>query len=389
MAAPLIAAGAAATAVSGIGQVIVGLKKAREQGKIDQATYDRLVAAYQKLEEAYQLPSGYAQPFTPEEIQLIGTYTPEIASYVRENRPDIITESQSGAAKTAQNEALSRYRSLAMTGDDAISRAARENAQFEAQQNLNAMRAQILRDRAARGTLGSGDEMLAQLQAADQANISARQNSLQAAAQAQQRRMQALAAQASLAGNIRGQNLNVEQANVNIMNDFNRRQAANQNVYNRYVADTRNRAQQYDLGERQRVADTNVDLRNRTALDNLRRQEAATESRRVASNRLAELGFEKERELGGLQNQMATNKLAAKYMPWQVGLGTLGNLGTAAFSSGVSGAMQNQAPATTQGNTVNTTNTAQPSSTAWQGLEYEGDLYEVPSTVPRGYRGPL
>jgi hypothetical protein len=347
---PIVVGG---TLVDLTGKLIQGkaqLDQARAQNRLDQQTYAqlsdiyaRLQEQYKALEEGYQLPPGTVAPVSMEELQLVGQFQPEIPSLVQETAPQLITESASGAEIAAQRDALSQYQNMAQTGDDAISRAARERAGFEADQRMKSLRAGVLRDRAARGMLGSGDELLASLQGADSAAIAAREGSLNAAEQAQQRRIQALAASANLAGNIRQQNTGTERANTEIMNAFNQRMAANQNVYNQQSAGIRNQAQMTNLQAQQRVADANVDIRNKQTIYNTESQRAAEQARRNAQNQLLDVKTQNaqsiaQQEAGLLdkQSQIQANKLATTYLPRHQAGNMISSTGEGATNIGLS-----------------------------------------------------
>lgn len=350
MVAPLVIGGIAAGV---LGQVIQGkaqLDQARAQNRLDEQTYQqlqdiygRLEAQYQAYMDGYQLPPGSVPPFTPQEMELIGQFQPEIPNLVQESAPELITESASGQEMAAQREALADYRNLAQTGDDAISRSARERASFEADQKMKSLRAGVLRDRASRGMLGSGDELLASLQGADTAAINARQDMLGAQEAAQQRRLGALAASANLAGSIRQQNTGTERANAEIMNAFNQRMAANQNVYNQNVANTQNQAQMTNLQAAQNVANQNVNIRNQAQMSNLQAQQQAQENLRQAQNQRLGMGTQfaqntaqNQANLAQTQAQMGANKLATRYLPNQIAGSTISSLGSSAADIGVS-----------------------------------------------------
>jgi hypothetical protein len=62
---------------------------------------------------------------------------------------------------------------------------------------------------------------------------------------------------ANLGGTIRGEDVSLEQANVNAINAFNQRQAARKQDWANLGASTRNQAQQFNIGEEQRISDAN------------------------------------------------------------------------------------------------------------------------------------
>lgn len=329
-------------------------KKAAAIRKLDAETQKRMVAALKKLEENWQLPSGRATPLSFEEFKLVGQYTPEVAQQIKETKPGLIQERGSAREIASQRGALADYELMAQSGDDAISRAARESAQFEADSALKSRRAQILRDRAASGMLNSGDALLSELSAADSGAVSQRQAASQAAAQAQQRRMQALAGQTGLATSMRDQNRAVESANINIMNAFNQRMASNQNAYNQYKTGVLNNAQAANLTAAQRVADANTAGRTNRDNTNIARQDATTANRITAQNDLARTSFAGATRNAAMAANIGANNIS---MPTgnQIiasGLGSLGQTGL-----GVGARMAAKPP-------TNNTNTGGPDSNA-------------------------
>lgn len=199
-----------------------------------------------------------------------------------------------------------------------------------------ANRANLMRDYAQRGIAGSGQELAMQLGAGAQAQENARQLALNSLAQQQDRRLgmqrdldmrtedalsrydqqrmradellasrqdsefnrqqnqlmlerqrrdQLLSQAANLASQIRGQNLNVESANKQQINEFNRRNTQNIREYERYRADLANKAQQFNQQNKQEIFNKNVALRNQMGITNQERQEAAAAGRLDAKNR--------------------------------------------------------------------------------------------------------
>jgi len=336
----LIALGIITTLAGGIMSVVEMNNKKMELMKLDQKTLARLTRALQQLQDNWQLPPSVVDPLQFEDFKVVSQYVPEVAKLVQEKQPQLVQERGSAREMASQRAALSDYEQLARTGDDAISRGAREQAQFEADQDLKSRRAQILRDRAARGMLGGGDSLLAELQASGQVDVSQRQQQMQAQANAQQRRMQALAAQTSLAGQMRGTNMNKEQANINIMNSFNQRMAQNQNLYNKYKADTSNRAQLENQNRQQQVYDRNTAGRTAVANQNIVRAEEAVRNRINSANKLAGMKFEGATGTAKNSAQMGANQIMAPSGS-EVAASGISSIGGTATSAGINQAIQN------------------------------------------------
>lgn len=292
---PLLIVGAAVAAGAAI-------YNAYQQGKISREEYERK----RKLLEQYQAevdrigPGSPPPPLSMEQYQIMGQYAPEVASFYEQQAPELITEAGSTQERGYQRDVMSRLSNLAQTGDDAISRAAREQAGFEADAAAKRRREQILREYSQRGMGGSGQQLLADIAGSQQADVAQRQAALQAQAGAQQRAYQALGDLGSLASNVRQQNTSTERANRDIMNQFTRDVATNRNAYNRYVAQTRNDAQQTNLNNLQNVANANVGIRNQENFLNAKQAQDFENQRRNFELTKADLAFNEGKGLAGL-----------------------------------------------------------------------------------------
>ena len=146
--------------------------------------------------------------------------------------------------------------------------------------------------------------MLAQMQSSQDSAVNARSASLDAVKQAEGRRLGALDKMANMAGQVRGQNSQVEQTNANIMNSFNQRLASSKNLYNQNTANTQNAAQQFNIGNEQQTRNANIGLRNQTAFSNMTRQEEAAQRLLDFQNAQATGQYDRA---SGLSSQLARN----------------------------------------------------------------------------------
>ena len=335
MAAPLIAA-AAIYGVAELGKLAIGLKAARDAKRINEETYQRL----KSTAEAYQaemegnLPPGSVTPIQLEEFKrTVSDYVPEIAKYTPEATPQQVTEASVSGERQAQKQALQQYGRLAQAGYDPIAAAQQEAALSAGAAQASAARQAALREAAQRGMAGTGLETLAGMGAAEQAGMEGRQAALQAQAEAGQRRLQALGQYGNLAGQMRQQGTQTEQANVGIMNAFNERMARNLNQYNQYVAELKNQATLQNRGEQQRMAEMNVGLRNQQMLMNVQAQRAAEEARRAAKERMYGTKYGIKTGLGQLQGTMAGQALGKETAAWGQGINALSKLGQTGLQS--------------------------------------------------------
>lgn len=138
--------------------------------------------------------------------------------------------------RTAQSRALSRLQQLGDEGGmDAQSRLAQQQALSASDQNAKGNREAIMQGYARRGMQNSGMEMEAQLANASQSANSARDASLSASAEARNRALAALQGSAGVAGQMRGQDIGVQEANQaaeNARNAFNSKMTSATDQYN-------------------------------------------------------------------------------------------------------------------------------------------------------------
>lgn len=258
-----------------------------KKGEISDEQYARDKQLGEEMQRKMQAPPGTAEPITFEEYEYAQKYNPQIATFVEENKPELVKEAKSQYEIAKQRQGLNEFDRLSRTGTDVIADAQREEALFDADARAKSRQASILRDRANRGLGGSGDELLAQLDSSQDAQVGARQASLDAVKQAEARRLGALGNMTGLASNIRGQNMQVEQNNANVMNSFNQRMANSKNLYNQGVANTNNQAQQFNIGNKFQTDTMNTQGRNQNQILNVTRAEQAAKDKRDFENAMA------------------------------------------------------------------------------------------------------
>jgi len=267
---------------------------AYKKGEISEAEYKRAMAAADELERKLKTmrPDETWENIDPQLLSEAAKYSPDIAAFVQENAPQLIQEAESATEKRVQREALQKLAAQAETGRDVISEAQREEALFEVEANAKARRDRLMEALRRQGMLGSGEALVAQLQGEEDASRRARQESLRGVQEAEMRRRQALGQAASLAGQIRGQNVKVESANVGTMNTYNQRLANARNLYNQYASGERNRAQELNQQRQRETEKYNLGLSNEYAMYNRRQQQAAKERARQFDVDLANRMFD-------------------------------------------------------------------------------------------------
>lgn len=259
-------------------------------GQITKAQAQQLQAAFEKMKAGWELPPGQAPQLSPVELELVGQFQPELYKHTLEKAPQLVP--QGGLGRDSQLRALDKFGQMAETGTDAISTAAQADAQFKAQADNRLRQQEILANFANRGLLTGSSGIAAQLAAAQQAGGQQEQLALQAAAEAQRRRMEALSGYSNLAGQVRQADTSVEQANATIMNAFNERMANSMNDYNRYITAKQNDAALRNLDARQRISDFNRTSAVETANTNAINQFNAEQARRDEKNKLSQMEYD-------------------------------------------------------------------------------------------------
>ena len=322
------------------GEVITGIMAAREAGRIDEQTYQRLVAAGEEYVAEMQglLPPGTVDPMKWEQFKAeVEKYVPEAAEFIPEKTPQQITESGSAEEQQAQKEALRQYRDLSQSGYDPIAAAQQEAALTASAAQASSARQAALREASQRGLGGTGLDVLAGLGATEQAAVGGRQAALQAQADAGQRRLQALGSYANLAGQMRQQTTGVESQNVNIMNAFNERAARDLNKYNQYVAEMKNEADLFNLKNQQARDEALVRQRNEQMVYDTERREAAERERRQARQDLARSKYEVSTGNTEFWGGKEGRKVERRYAPYQKAFGATRQIATSLISGGVGG----------------------------------------------------
>lgn len=262
---------------------------AYKNGEISEEAYQRAKQDSEDYQRAVEELGDAAPPpqYSPELIGILAKYNPELPAQIQEAAPEMISESESVTEKGLQRDVLSRLSQLSETGDDAISLAQREEAAFTADANAKRRRDQVVKDMAQRGLGASGADILTQMQAQQDADVTERQAALDAAAGAQGRRYDALNKLGTMAGDVRGQNTNVERVNRDIMNSFKQRTASAQQLFQNQRAGIQNDAQQFNVYAENNRNIANVGIKNQGQLTNQNRSIAYQD--KVRGEKLANL----------------------------------------------------------------------------------------------------
>ena len=224
--------------------------------------------------ESVGLPPDLSKEIIFQQFQQVGILTPQLEddlnSSIAESEVARIKEDPS--LRKAQGEALAMMQQRAKVGLSAEDRAGLNQIRSEVQRDAEAKRQQVLQQMQARGMGGSGASLVAQLQAGQDAQNLASQQSDSVMAQAQQRALQALGQSADMASQVREQDFGVNQARSQALDERNRFLAENSIARQSRNVSTLNAAQLQNLEEQQRIADANIQQANAEKLRQVNEQ---------------------------------------------------------------------------------------------------------------------
>lgn len=253
-----------------------------------------------ELWEKLQLPEyrDLIAPFLQQVGQLTPeTYDPQIQGQFRGIEED-------PTAQLAQLRNLGRLEDIAQEGLPLQDRLMAQEAQRGLASEGARAREAVLQAMRRRGRAGSGDELAAQLATAGAQEEAARGRGSDLAQMAIQNRLAAIGQLDPALAGYRGQNIGKEAQISEMQNRYNEflSNLATQAAAN--AAQTRNAARQYNLGERQRIADTNVGAQYQNLLNqNLQQQQAFQDRFAKTQGITGTLGG-----LANLQNALQTQK---------------------------------------------------------------------------------
>lgn len=233
----------------------------------DAASQARQAALQQWLQ--INVPDPSTQKVILQQYQQQGTLPPQFVQALQQGQSGLSKIAPNSQLQGAQMNALQELQNEGLSGGLTLA----DQATLQQQNNDTASSARgrnqsIMDEYAKQGLGGSGMQLQAQLQGAQNANQTQAMNSLNAASSSRQRALQAVMGQGQLAGQMANNQYN-QQANAakaqDVINQFNTQNAqgiANQN------ANWQNQANQYNLGQRQQIANANTDLGNQQQMYN-------------------------------------------------------------------------------------------------------------------------
>lgn len=279
-------------AAAQIGGGIMGYMASKDASKMAGEERAQMQALLQSVKE----PHFDTSEITPEQYAVLQKYIPQVSDYVAEKEPELVKAVSEGAVKgrEAQMMALEKLRGVAQSGQDEQSQALQAQAMRNAAIQNQGQQGAIIQDMARRGQGGSGMELQARLSAQQGANQTAAMGNQQAAIEAYRNKLQAMRDSANIGGDIRNQDVSLEERNVNAINNFNQR---NTQDFRNWLANRdsqMNQGQQFNIGQAQTAADANVGGRNQ-----------AKQQQRAMQNQYTQQGFNNQMAKTGAQNNVS------------------------------------------------------------------------------------
>lgn len=278
------------------GDAAAGSDRGHAQDLLDQA-----IAAYKNV----NVPTNLSDLINYQQYQNAGQLDPSQEQAISAG------PSAAGAVKAdpkmvaAQMQALNALQGLSQTGMSSTDRARMNQIQQQMATQAEGQKQQIMQNFQQRGEGGSGNELLAQLTAGQNASNQANQQGLGAAGQAQQAALQALNAYGQNASNLENQTYN-QQAQSGQANDLNTRfNVQNQQAQQARNVASQNAAKSYNLQNQQNLSNANTGLSN-TALNQQRAGEQQTFSDQMSkANGMSGADFTGANAYNNMGNQQA------------------------------------------------------------------------------------
>lgn len=234
----------------------------------NQASQQQQSAANDNAKNALMALQGVALPdinamhMNPANYQSVGNLNPLTEQAVQQGQTNLNNVTVDPAYNQYTMDALQKIAQTSNQGLNDIDRAQLNSVLNQSAQQNRSQQKSILENRAARGMGGSGDELAAQLAAAQSGSNAASNNAMAIAAQAAQRKLDATDKTAALAQAL-GNTDYSRQANkanaADVIANFNARQMGDTQARN--VAGL-NQAQAANLSNNQNIANQNTGLSN-------------------------------------------------------------------------------------------------------------------------------
>ncbi len=216
--------------------------------------------------EAIPVPTAQDMQLVLQPLVQQGILTPEAYSTILQKPSEFLNINIDQAPRNAEIAALSQMQDIANEGgNDAQFRAAMNDVTNQANTQMQGQSGAILQNAAQRGALNSNMTTAAQLANAYAGNANAANAGVNAAAQAEQRALQAIAESAQLGGQINSQDYAQAAQKAQAIDAINRYNSQNTQSQANLNTQGRNVAQAQNLDLAQQMAQYNNQLKNQQA----------------------------------------------------------------------------------------------------------------------------
>lgn len=252
---------------AGVGAILGGIGGYQDQEAIDSARDEALMYNQQMVDAGLEAEKALTElangldpsQLSPYQYSVLEQYYPEIAQVVIEQAPELMTAG--GVGRDYMQTQAEMAKSMALTGDSPAQQATRELAytqNVQAQQNLlNQLKNQAMQQ----GRGGNIDFNLA-LQGGQQLGSNLAQMSLTNQANADEQRLRALQMMGQAGSALQSNDQQTKQYNTSTLNDYNKRLASMKWDYELNKQNEQNRANQFNIGNKQDIANRNINARN-------------------------------------------------------------------------------------------------------------------------------
>jgi hypothetical protein len=252
---------------SGLGSLVGGI--ANQFGAAGEGGMDTRKQAAEIFAQLQQSNFDY-RSLSPPQLRVLGELEPQLYDAIVPPEARMVQDSAEGRA--GQLQAVQGLGEIAAGGMPLVDRLAAERSAREVQDASRAANEDVLRQMAARGDLGAGDELQARMQANQYSQNAGADLAAQNAEMAALRRLAATGQLGQTAGALRAGDVAVSGKNADIINRFNELFLQNKQQQARDAAMERARVQAANVGRAQDVGDFNAQARYGTERDNLTRQ---------------------------------------------------------------------------------------------------------------------
>ena len=176
-------------------------------------------------------------------------YTPQVAQLIEEKAPELLKETpESKVGLDAQKRALEEYQRISEGQEDPRFKLLVDRAKKSAQGQAQSRQDSLMQSMARRGLGGSGIDLAAQIGSSAESMDRLADVEQQAASDAYRNRLDALSQGATLGRNMRTDEMSMQEKNLNLINDFNKRNSLNRQTWENQRANTANEGQAKNIG---------------------------------------------------------------------------------------------------------------------------------------------